>query len=279
VRLYWSHLGTSRVRASQLMGKPPLRSMEDIPALVEEVRDLGFTAFKTNILFPGESGSVYMPGVVGSFSAAGQYPPDLNVTSELVRHLAKQMESFRRAAGPEMDIALDLNFNFKTEGYLTIARALEPYGLMWIEIDTYDPKALLQIKQATATPICSAENLFTLRGYIPFFELRALDVAMIDVPWNGFTASKKIADLADAYEINVAPHNYYSHLATMMSAHLCAVASNVRIMEIDVDDVPWRDDLVTEPPRIEAGHLLMPSKPGWGLDLNEAEIAKHPWLW
>ena len=66
-----------------------------------------------------------------------------------------------------------------------------------------------------------------------------MDVAMIDVPWNGFTASKKIADLAAIYEVNIAPHNYYSHLATLMSAHLCAVAQNVRIMEIDIDDVPW----------------------------------------
>ena len=105
-----------------------------------------------------------------------------------------------------------------------------------------------------------------------------MDVAMVDVPWNGFSQAKKVADLAEAFQINIAPHNYYSHLSTLMSAHLCAVAPNVRIMEIDIDDVPWKDDLVTEPVEIVDGYLQMPTGPGWGADLNEKELARHPWL-
>ena len=100
---------------------------------------------------------------------------------------------------------------------------------------------------------------------------------MIDVPWNGFTQSKKVADLAETYELNIAPHNYYSHLSTLMSAHLCATVPNVRIMEIDIDDVPWKDEIVTEALDLKDGYLRMPSRPGWGADLNEREIAKHPW--
>ena len=57
-----------------------------------------------------------------------------------------------------------------------------------------------------------------------------------------------------------------------MSAHFCAAISNFRIM----DDVPWKDDLVTEPPRIENGHLIMPTKPGWGADINEDVVKRHP---
>ena len=93
---------------------------------------------------------------------------------------------------------------------------------------------------------------------------------MIDVPWNGFSQSKKIADLAEACQLNVAPHNYYSHLSTLMSAHLCACIPNVRIMEIDIDDVPWKDDLITRPLDIQDGYLNIPDQPGWGADLNEA---------
>src|SRR5262249_18731595 len=63
--------------------------------------------------------------------------------------------------------------------------------------------------------------------------------------------------------------------STLMSAHFCATIPNFRIMEIDVDDVPWKDDLVTEPPRIENGHLIVPTKPGWGADINEAAVRKH----
>ena len=102
---------------------------------------------------------------------------------------------------------------------------LEPLDLLWLEIDMYDPKALYQIKESTTTRICSGENLFYMRDFIPYFELHAADVMMIDVPWNGFSQSKKIGDLAEVYQMNIAPHNYYSHLATHISASLCAVCS------------------------------------------------------
>ena len=63
---------------------------------------------------------------------------------------------------------------------------------------------------------------------------------------------------------------------TMMSAHFCAAVPNFRIMEIDIDDVPWKDDLVTHPPEIQGGELIIPDRPGWGTDLNEEAIAAHP---
>ena len=86
-----------------------------------------------------------------------------------------------------------------------------------------------------------------------------------------------MADLAESYELNVAPHNYYSHLSTMHSAHLCACVPNVRIMEIDIDDVPWKDELVDHPPVIDKGELIIPMRPGWGANLNEDVARKHVW--
>ena len=65
--------------------------------------------------------------------------------------------------------------------------------------------------------------------------------------WNGFAQSKKIADLAETFEVNCAPHNYYSHLATYISAQWCAAIPNMRILEVDVDDVPWKDELTSAP--------------------------------
>jgi L-alanine-DL-glutamate epimerase-like enolase superfamily enzyme len=69
----------------------------------------------------------------------------------------------------------------------------------------------------------------------------------------------------------------YSHLSTLHSAHLCACVPNVRIMEIDVDDVSWKDELVDHPPVIERGELVIPARPGWGADLNEAVARRHRW--
>jgi len=101
-------------------------------------------------------------------------------------------------------------------------------------------------------------------------------VAIIDTPWNGVAESAKIAAMADAYEVNVAPHNFYGHLATLMNAHFCAVAPNLRIMEIDPDVVPWYDDLVTHKPDIKDGHLTLSTRPGWGTDVNEEAVRAHP---
>ena len=125
--------------------------------------------------------------------------------------------------------------------------------------------------------ICSAECLYTMKGYKPYLEKHAMDICMIDLRWNGFIESRRVAALADMYEIMIAPHNYVSHLSTFACAQFCASVPNVKIMETDVDSVPWRDDLTTDIPEVKDGYLLLPKKPGIGTELNEKEIAKHPW--
>ena len=76
--------------------------------------------------------------------------------------------------------------------------------------------------------------------------------------------------MAEAYEVNCAPHNYYGHLCSAISAHFCAVVPNFRVMEIDIDSVSWRDELFLNAPVIENGELLVPKGPGWGVEVNEA---------
>ena len=269
VRVYWSHCGTYRARNPELIGTPPLRTMDDIAELGREVVRRGFTALKTNIVFPGEPSWVWSGGRPGT--------TDQVVTTELLRHIETLIGTFRDAVGPNVDINLDLNFNFKTEGCIRIAKALEPFDLLWLELDMYDPEAILQIKQSTSTRICTGENLFHMREYIPYLELHAADVMMIDVAWNGFSQAKKVGDLAEVYQTNVAPHNYYSHLSSFISASLCAVLPNVRIMETDVDDVPWKDELTTSTPEIIDGLMTIPTGPGWGTDLNEEAVKEHLW--
>ena len=103
-----------------------------------------------------------------------------------------------------------------------------------------------------------------------------MDVAMIDVAWNGIAQSLHIAELAAAHEVHVAPHNYYSHISTFMCAHVAAAVGNLRIMETDVDSAPWRDDLVSVTPTIENGWMRLPDAPGLGTALNEEAVAAHP---
>jgi L-alanine-DL-glutamate epimerase-like enolase superfamily enzyme len=85
----------------------------------------------------------------------------------------------------------------------------------------------------------------------------------------------KIASLCDVYEVNCAPHNFYGNLCSMISATFSACIPNFRVMEIDIDSVAWRDEF-TPPPVIENGELVMPTGPGWGVEVNEAAIRARP---
>jgi L-alanine-DL-glutamate epimerase-like enolase superfamily enzyme len=272
MRLYWSHCGTTRARHGQALGLPPLHTYDDIVALGREVVARGFTALKTNIVLPGEPATTYFPGF-----GRGAGSTDGVVSVDLLDRIERLIAAFAEGVGPRVQIALDLNYNFRPEGAVKIGRLLERFNMQWIEFDTWDPQALLQIKQAIPQSLASCESLVSTRQYRPFLELHAVDTAIIDVPWNGFAQSYTIGQMADAYELTVAPHNYYSHLADLHAIHLCAVLPNVRIMEIDVDDVPWKADLVTCPPTIQDGHILLPTGSGWGADLNEAVLIEHAW--
>ena len=273
LKLYWSHCGTSRMSAksANVIGRPQVRSLEDLVSLGREVRERGFKALKTNILIFDDEPNVYSPG----FTSTPGWP-ELNVDQKLIEGLQAQLLALREGAGLDIGIHLDLNFNFKTEGYLQVVRALDDLGLTWFEIDLFDPASLRIIRDSVRTPIASCESLYGLRGFKPYFEQYAMDVAIIDVPWNGIWQGHKIAAMAEAYEINIAPHNFYGHLSNLMSAHLCVTVPNFRIMEIDIDDVPWKDEILTRIPEIKDGQLKLPSGPGWGTDLNEEVIRAHP---
>jgi L-alanine-DL-glutamate epimerase-like enolase superfamily enzyme len=272
MRLYWSHCGTTRARLGHVLGTPPLRTYADITALGKEVVARGFTALKTNMVIPGEPATVYFPGFASGINSTDGAP-----TVEILDAIERLIGTFREAVGPKVGLCLDLNYNFRTEGALRVAKLLEKFDMQWVEYDNWDPQALLQIKQSTSTRLASLESLVTARQYRPFLELHAVDVAIIDVPWNGFSQAVQIGRMAEAYEINIAPHNYYSHLADFHSLHLCAVLPNVRIMEIDIDDVAWKAELVTKPPVIKDGHIFLPEGPGWGADINEEVLRAHPW--
>jgi galactonate dehydratase len=270
VDVYWSHCGTTRARAWQVAGTPKLASYDDVTALGREVVERGFKAFKTNIVIPGDEPQVLMPGFQGDGL-------DRNPSPEVEDALVRLLDAFREGTDGQAEPIVDLNFNLTAEGVLRLARALDGYQLMWLEVDSFDPVALVTIRRDGRIPVCSGENLYTNRGFRPYLEAGAMDVASVDVIWNGFHQAKKIADLAETFEVNCAPHNYYSHLATFISAQWCAAIPNVRILEVDVDDVPWREELTTAVPQIEHGVLTIPSGPGWGADVDEDVLREHPW--
>jgi len=270
VRVYWSHCATWRINHPSYF-KPAITDLDGVRQIGAEAKERGFTALKTNIFLHDEQPlHGWRPGFGVPFQ------PELNVEKRVLRNLRIHLEAIRDGAGPDMDLLLDLNFNAKTEGYLKILRAIADIEMFWIEIDSYDPEALGYIRRQSPHPISSCETLLGLREFLPYFRAQAMDVAIVDAVWNGVWQSMKIANAAEAHEVNIAPHNFYGHLASFMNVHFAAAVPNLRIMEIDVDRLPWDGELFTHAPEFVDGHFAVPDRPGWGTEPREEALRAHP---
>jgi galactonate dehydratase len=275
LRLYWSHCGSTRAREKLMTDRlgitKRVETTDDIRELAQEVKDRGYTAIKTNMikLKDRPDAKPIRPGR-GSAAHAGDAPASAR------RNAAAVVGTFREALGPDIGIAIDVAFSFKLGGAIKLAQTLEPFDMMWLETETFDAEALRVIRDSTTTTICTGESIFGTIGYRPFLQNYSQDIIMPDLAWNGITMGKKIADLANAYDTLFAPHNCHSPINTLVSAAVCATVPNFFIQEFDVDDAPWRDDLMTHPFEIKNGHLQITDRPGLGSELIEGELLKHP---
>jgi len=270
IRVYWSHCATWRIARHDIYGKQ-ITDLAGIEELGHEVREAGFSALKTNI-FTQWDGALrsWAPGFGRPWS------PELNADRRVLQGIHDVLAAFRTGAGPDMEILLDLNYNLRTAGVLEVLRVLADFDLFWLEYDNDSPQALRYIRDHATTQIASLETKIGLSQFLPYFAAEAVDVAIVDTVWNGTWQSMKVAAAANANEVQVAPHNFYGHLSTFMSAHFAAAVPNLRIMETDIDRIPWDDELFTDIPTYEAGHMLLPTKPGWGTEPDEGALSTHP---
>lgn len=270
VQVYWSHCGTWRISRKPHY-EPMIETIDDVVSLGREVRDRGFKALKTNIY-------TYENGKPRGWASGFGFPfePELNLDRKLIRGLREHLEALREGAGDDVEIMLDLNFNGRTEGYMSVLRALSDIELLWIELDMLNPQALASLRRQSPHPIASCETLTGIAAFVPFFAQQAMDVAIIDVLWNGAWQSMKIAAMADANDVNVAPHNFYGHLATMMNGQFAAAVPNLRIMETDIDRIAWDHELFTHVPEFKDGFMVIPDRPGWGTEPIEEALRQYP---
>ena len=261
IPVYWSHCATWRVNYPQWYG-PPITSESDLRSTAAEVPQMGFKALKTNIVIPdgADRYRTHLPGFGHPFE------PDLNLNAAILRAMRHQLSIMREGAGADTEILLDLNHNFRAEGLRRISQALADQNLMWLEVDVCDPVALAMAKTTSPIPIASCETLIGLGEFLPYLERRAVDFAIVDVMWNGAWEAIKIAAACRAFDVNVAPHGFSSHLSTMMSAHFCAAIPNLKIMEVDIDRLDGEDAYVTIAPEFSDGLLTVPDTPGWGTE-------------
>ncbi|HVY63396.1 MAG TPA: mandelate racemase/muconate lactonizing enzyme family protein [Gammaproteobacteria bacterium] len=277
VDVYWSHCGSFRAQHAELfervLGLTPVRTLDDMERLGREAARRGFKAVKTNpMTFAGGTARLLNPGFVATGLEHGK-----TLDNATLAAIVAQVEALRGGLGAERGLMLDVNFAFRPAALRRLVTAVAPANPTWIEIDLRDANALAAVRARSNAPIASLESEYGVRAYRPFLAAQAVDVAVIDVLWNGFTDSLAIAALAAAHDVNVAPHNFSGPLGDLIAAHFCAVAGNAAIMEIEGDDVPWKPQLVTNAGTLVDGQFVLPAAAGWGAEVDEDAVRAHPW--
>lgn len=255
IRLY-CHLGGGKMEEFYETHPADAKRFAD---LAQQAVEEGFTAFKAM-------------AVPETMPLEGLHP--LHYAEACVR-------AMRDAVGPDIDIMVDCHARPSPRMGLLFAKALEPYGLYWFEEpcwpEVVDDIALIQ--RAVKTPIATGERLTSQHVVREYLEKRACSVLQCDITHcGGFSEMRRIAGMAEAYRVALAPHNPQGPVSTAASLEFGFATPSYIICELVHKDVPWRQDVVSEGFTVDPkGQVVRPSnRPGLGIEINEKEVQKHP---
>lgn len=197
--------------------------------------------------------------------------------SDLKRGL-EPVRKIRAAVGDEMDIAMEFHGHWDLHCAVQIAQALEEYQVMWLEemmqpdnLDAYE-----HLSRATRLPLTVSERLLTRYQFLPVMQRGIARIIMPDVEWcGGISEGKKIATMAEAYQLPVAFHNYGGPILNVASAHVAASIPNLMILETGRNLLSnWTSDIITNPIVIENGIMALPKGAGLGIALSETLLRR-----
>jgi len=188
----------------------------------------------------------------------------------------------RAAVGTGVALMIEFHGRLAAGTASAMIRRLESFQPAWCE-EPVRPECLdllAQIKQSALCPIAAGERLYTQADFYRLTALRAVDVVQMDLAHcGGISAGKKIAAMADAQDLSVAPHCSIGPVALAACLHFDVSTPNFLIQEAFAEfDVPWRHELVGGWNPIENGEFTVAEVPGLGLELDEAAIARHPYV-
>jgi galactonate dehydratase len=210
------------------------------------------------------------------------HPPGMHAApyNAVTRAAGQRIRAVREAMGPDFDIAVDIHAQFfEPSRALRVAKAIEPYHPLWLEepIRPENVDALAKLASHVAVPLASGECNYTKFEFQPILQAQALDIIQPDICLcGGVLEMKKIAAMAEAHYVVVAPHNPLGPVANVVNTHFAASTPNFLILEYTPDDAPPRRDLVREPLVVRQGYLPIPDRPGWGIELNEEAFRHYP---
>jgi galactonate dehydratase len=188
----------------------------------------------------------------------------------------------REAVGPQVDLMIEFHGRLAAGPAIAMIRKLERFEPAWCEEpvapDSLD--LLAEIKRAVQAPIAAGERLYTQADFFRLTALRATDVVQMDLAHcGGILAGKKIAAMAAAQDLKVAPHCSIGPVALAACLHFDMSTPNFLVQEAFADfDVPWRNALVGGWNPIRNGEFVVSDEPGLGLSLDERVIAEHPYV-
>ncbi len=210
------------------------------------------------------------------WSAVG--PSGHHISPEDLQQGLWTVQEIRKAAGSRMDIAIEGHSRWDLNTALRIARALEPYDVIWME-DIIQPDSvddLARLVRETRVPQCVSERLFTKYAFREVLDRRAAHIVMPDLIWTGgITEVVKIATLADAHHLAIAPHDCTGPVNVFACLHICASVPNVMIMEtVRGFHEGFYRDLVSKPVPIHDGVAEFDPAPGLGVALRPEVLAR-----
>jgi galactonate dehydratase len=227
----------------------------------------------------GFSGLKFDPFAHVSYLYGDHLSTNLSLTPAQEERAEAITAAVREAVGPEVELAIETHAILNGPTAIRMAERLAKYRLMWYEepVGPENVEVLQAIRQRLNVPICVGERHYTRYGIRPLLEKQLVDFVMPDVTrCGGPSELKRMATMAEAYNVPVAPHNPNGPLSSLASAHVCASIPNFFRQEIMLTDVPWRDEVIDHPLEIVRGHLRLSDRPGLGVDLVEAAMAAHP---
>jgi L-alanine-DL-glutamate epimerase-like enolase superfamily enzyme len=190
-----------------------------------------------------------------------------------------RVAAVRRALGPQAKLMVDINCAWSPAFAIEMGRALEPYKLYWIEepVATDDIDGSARVSAALATPIAGYETEIGLYGFRELITRGAVDILQPDLAWaGGFSECRRIAALAHAHHLMVAPHSFAGAVLLAASLHFIASIPNGLVLEFDQNPNGLREELLKEPIRVESdGMVKLSDRPGLGIELDRGAIERY----
>lgn len=240
---------------------------------LKEIEQMGFTALKFDL---DEARDPARFDAVNWTASNGE-----------IDRMVKEVAFVRESVSAKVDVAADLHGRYDAPTGKKVARALEPFRLLWLEepVPAENVDVMRDVRESTSTPICAGENLFLRHGFRELLEKRAVDIVMPDLQkCGGLLEGRKIADMAHTYYTPFAPHCVVSPIGTMATCHVCAAVPNFLVLEWHwISRLKLWKEFVKEGEIIERGFVSVPDRPGLGVEMNEeaartAQVPNTPWF-